>query len=64
MLTYAIMRKFKFNMLTVIENSILESVYGKAITHPSLIIELCLGVGVEMSKDEEKFPPMIPLSFP
>ena len=63
-LTYAIVSEFKFIVGTVIENSILELVYGKAITRPPLIIELCLLVKVEISKDEEKFPPMIPLIFP
>ena len=59
--TYAIVSGIKFNVGTVIENSILELVYGKAITHPSLIIELCLRAGVKISKNEEKCPPMIPL---
>ena len=63
-LTYAIVSGMKFNVGAVIENSILELIDGKLITHPSLIIELCLRVGVEISKDEEKIPPMIPLPFP
>ena len=50
------MSRMKFNVVAVIENSILESVYGKAITHPSLITELCLRSRVEISKEEEKFP--------
>ena len=32
---------FKINVGTMIENSILEAVYGKDITHPSLNTELC-----------------------
>ena len=51
-------------MGTVIENSILELVYGKAITHPSLITELRMRAGVEISRDEENRLPMIPLPFP
>ena len=51
-LTYTIVSGFKFNVGTVIENSILESVYGKDITHLSFITKLCLLVGVEMLKDE------------
>ena len=41
-LTYAIVSGLKFNLGIVIENSILELVYRKAISHQSLIIELCL----------------------
>ena len=63
-LTYAIVSRFMFNVGMVIENSIIESVYGKAITHPSLITELCLLAGVEISRDEEKCPPMVPFPFP
>ena len=63
-LTYAMVGGFKFNVGMVIENSILESVYGKAITHPSLILKLCLRAEVEISKDEEKCPLMISLPFP
>ena len=63
-LTYAIVSRFKFNVGMVIENSIMESVYGKAITHPSVITELCLLAGVEISRDEEKCPPMVPFPFP
>ena len=62
-LTYAIVSGMKFNVGAVIKNFILELVYGKAITHPSLITKLCLRVRVEISKDEEKCPPMIPFSF-
>ena len=57
-LTYDIVSGMKFNVEEVIENSILKSVYGKAITYPSLIIELCLRAEVEISKDEEKCPPI------
>ena len=63
-LTYVIVSGFKLTVGTVIQNSILEVVYRKALTHPSLIIELCLLVEVEISKDEEKCPPMVPLPFP
>ena len=63
-LIYAIVSEMKFNVGVVIENSILESVYDKTISHPSLITELCLRAKVEISKDEEKCPPMIPPSFP
>ena len=47
----------------MIENPILESIYGKAITHPSLITEVCLLAGMEISKQKEKSPPMVPLPF-
>ena len=57
MLNYAIVSRFKLNVGKVIENSILDSDYGKFITHPSLITELCLRARVEISKDEEKCPP-------
>ena len=56
MLTYAFVSRFKFNVGTMIENSILESVYEEAITQPSLFTELCLRAKVEMSKDEERWP--------
>ena len=64
MLTCAIVSGLKFNVGTVIENFILDSVYGKAITHPSLSTELCLKSKVEISKDKVKGPSMIPLPFP
>ena len=64
LLTYAIVSGMKFDEGAVIEKSILESIYGKVFTHPSLIIELYLRAKVEISKDEEKLPPMIPLPFP
>ena len=57
------MSGMKFNVGEVIENSILELVYRKGITHPSLITELCLRVEVKISKDEEKCLPMIHLLF-
>ena len=41
LLTYAIVKGYKFNVGKVIENSILELSYHKAITHPSLITKLC-----------------------
>ena len=53
----------KFNVGAVIEISILESVYGREITHPSLITELYLRAKVEILKDEEKCPTVIPLQF-
>ena len=59
-LTCAIVSRFKFNVGMVIKNSILKSVYGKSITHPSLIIELCLVARVGILKDEEKCPPRVP----
>ena len=58
MLTYVIMSGMK-----LIENSILESVYEKAITHPSLINELCLRAGVEIFKEEEKLMCLKDLEF-
>ena len=57
MLTYAIASGMKFNVGLVIENSILKSVNGKAITYPSLITELYLRAGEEISKEGEKCPP-------
>ena len=53
-LTYAIVSGMKSNVGTIIENSILESVCGKAITHLSLITKHCLRVEMEISKDEKK----------
>ena len=60
MLPYVVVSKFKFNVGMVIENSILESVYRKAITHPPLITKLYLRAEVNMSRDEEKCPPPPP----
>ena len=48
----------------IIENSILESVYSKAITHPSLITKLYEIAGVKIIENEDKCPPMQPLHFP
>ena len=63
-LTYAIVKGYKFNVGKIIKNSILEVVYGKAITHPSLITKLCEIAGVQIGENEEKCPPMHPLPFP
>ena len=52
--TYAIVSGFKFIVVTVIENSISEAIYGKDLTHPSLIIELCLLDDVEISFSKQK----------
>ena len=63
LLTYAIIKGYKFIGGKVIENSILESVYHKSITHPSLITKLCEKEGVQIGENEEKCPPMQPLHF-
>ena len=63
-LVYPIAKGYKFNMGKIIENLILEAVYDKAITHPSLITKLCMIVGVQIGVNEEKFPPKLPLPFP
>ena len=64
LLTYVIVKGYKFNVGKIIENSILESVYRKAITYPSLITKLCELVGVQIGDNEEKYPLMLPLPFP
>ena len=64
LLTYTIVKGYKFNMGKVIENSILESMYHKAITYLSLIMKLCDITRVLIGENEEKFPLMQPLHFP
>ena len=64
LLTYAIVRGYKFNVGRVIEHFILESTYQKAITHSSLITKLCEVAEVLIGEKEERCPPMQPLHFP
>ena len=63
-LLYAIMNYFKFNVGTIIEQSILEVDLGRSLTHPSLITSLCREAGVVIVEDEEECPTMVPISFP
>ena len=58
LLTYAIVKWYKFNIGKVIENLIFESAYRKEITHPSLIKKLCELEEVPIGENEEKYPPM------
>ena len=58
LLIYAIVKGYKFNVGKVIENSILESAYHKAITHLSLITKLCKETEVPIKENEEKCPSM------
>ena len=58
LLTYAIVKGYKFNMGKIIENSILDSTYQKAITHPSLIKKLCELEEVPIRENEEKCSPI------
>ena len=46
LLTYAIVKGYKFNVGKVKKNSILELAYHEAITQPSLITKLCKVAGV------------------
>ena len=64
LLTYAIVKEYKFNGGKVIENSVLESSYHKAITHLPLITKLYKVVGEPTGENEEKSPLMQPLHFP
>ena len=63
-LLYAIVKGYKFNVGKIIESSILEFSYGKAISHPSLITKLCEIARMQIGENEEKCPPMLPLPFP
>ena len=54
LLTYAIVTSYKFNVGKVIENSIMDPVYHKAITYLSLITRLCEIEGVQIGENEEK----------
>ena len=49
-LTYAIVKDYKFNVGKIIENFILELVYNKAIAHPSMITKLCEIVGWKLGR--------------
>ena len=62
-LTYAIVKGYKFNVGKFIGNSILESLYSKPITHLSLISKLCEIAGVKIGENEERCPPMCLLPF-
>ena len=64
LLPYSIVKGYKFNVGKVNEILILESVYHKVITHPSLITKLCELAEVPIKDNEEKCPPMQPLHFP
>ena len=63
LLTFAIVKGYKFNVGKVIENLILKSAYHKEITHPSLITKLCELTKVPIRENEEKCPPMQSLHF-
>ena len=51
-------------MRKIIESSILDSSYHEAITHSSLITNLCDVVGVLIRENEDKCPLMQPLHYP
>ena len=66
-LLYAMTKGFQFDIETVIEQGLIESIhrrYTGALIHPSLITELCRSAGFPMLDYEEQVQQRLPIPLP